>query len=591
MQRIENQEPDHKRIAFKALAWVSYVFRPLSVKELQHALAVEPGDTKLDEELVLDGQSITSLCAGLVVVDQRTNIVNLVHYSAKNYFDDIRHIRFPRFHATITLVCATYLTLNTLKGVKIWEMVQNFPLACYAAQYMGDHARYSPEEALEPSILDVICRLLSHPDKRKPLLSFLDALDLIRAGFYSTGKSSRNDNEVFGDESIESEIPAFFGTTLELSDHYQSNSSSAESTVTGTSSDTVTQAGDEEVWETKIKSSRIPEVTALHLAASMGLAKTASLLLKETTNIDAVDETGKTALALALERGFEKAVELLVNSGACVDLRLDHGRGVFLLVAERNWHSAAESIAEKARITAAQETSSHEQKQVYLLLAVYHGHVDKSEQLLRQENLELGSRDRSIGDMALFLATEREHIPIIQLLLSFGVDINGKDDSGQTSLHRATRRKNKFLMRFLLSNGAEVDCKNDDGRTPWSANIRCGNAEVLEILCNAGADPDTFGVQDTSELYTAAKDGEIEIVKLSLKVVQTPQFRHDTIGHLYTGQPVMAMMNVRDFLLKLAPTFQSFPIRTSRHWTWQSWGIKRPWSKCSLLQGQRDTKT
>ena len=68
----------------------------------------------------------------------------------------------------------------------------------------------------------------------------------------------------------------------------------------------------------------------------MGLAKIASLLLKETTNIDAVDETDKTALALALERGFEKAVELLINSGACVDLRHDHGQGVLVLVSERD---------------------------------------------------------------------------------------------------------------------------------------------------------------------------------------------------------------------------------------------------------------
>ncbi len=57
----------------------------------------------------------------------------------------------------------------------------------------------------------------------------------------------------------------------------------------------------------------------------MGLAKVASMLLKQTPNIDAVDETGKTTLAVAIERGFEKAVQFLVNSGACVDLRLHHG--------------------------------------------------------------------------------------------------------------------------------------------------------------------------------------------------------------------------------------------------------------------------
>lgn len=55
---------------------VCQAFRALSLKELhQHALAVEAGDTVLDEDLVSEGQQITSLCAGLVVVDQRTNVV------------------------------------------------------------------------------------------------------------------------------------------------------------------------------------------------------------------------------------------------------------------------------------------------------------------------------------------------------------------------------------------------------------------------------------------------------------------------------------------------------------------------------------
>lgn len=221
MQRIKDQAPDHVRLALKALAWVSYAFRPLSLRELQHALAVEPGDKDMDEDLIMDGQSITQLCAGLVIVDQRTNVVNLVHYSTKSYFDDIRHVQFPNFHASITLICATYLTLETLKGAKILEMVQKYPLACYAAQYMGDHARNSPEESLDPSVLDVICRLLSHPDKRKPLLSLLDALDLIRSGFYSTANAmSHIDADELAPESAESEMPALFDAALEIGTLY-----------------------------------------------------------------------------------------------------------------------------------------------------------------------------------------------------------------------------------------------------------------------------------------------------------------------------------------------------------------------------------
>lgn len=126
MRRIEAQEPDHKEIALKTLAWVSYAFRSLSLGELQHALVVEPGHTELDEELLMDGHSITALCAGLVIVEPETNVVNLVHYTTKNYFESIRLIRFPGFHATITMICATFLALKELKDTSIWEIVRNF---------------------------------------------------------------------------------------------------------------------------------------------------------------------------------------------------------------------------------------------------------------------------------------------------------------------------------------------------------------------------------------------------------------------------------------------------------------------------------
>ena len=363
IQRIKDQKTDHKEVAFKILAWVSYTFRALHVSELQHALAIEPEDTELNEELLMDGQSITALCAGLVRIDKGTNLVNLVHYSAKSYFEDCRHILFPSFHANITLSCTTYLTLPALRNIPTSSIVQQYPLASYAAQYLGDHARYTPEEALEPSVLETICKLLSSPDKRQPLLSLLNELDLIRSGFYSSFIDLVN---VHGIDPLSPTYSDGFEDSLRIPARREMSSSwerskSVSSTSSGTNTSTVTEStisiGDEtlmgedevDLWTTKIRNSRVPEVTALHLAASMGLAKVASLILKETPDINAVDNTGKTALALAMERGFEKAAEILVNNGASVDLRNDHGRSILLMVAERDWHNVAKLIIQQAR--------------------------------------------------------------------------------------------------------------------------------------------------------------------------------------------------------------------------------------------------
>ena len=333
MQRITAQEPDRKDVALKTLAWISYAFRSLSLKELQHALAIEPGDEILDKDLIMDGSSVTALCAGLVIVDQRTNVVNLVHYTTENYFKYIRSTYFPNFHANITMSCATYLTLEDLKNATIWNILQDYPLASYAAQYMGDHARENPEDALEPSILESICRLLSHPGKRKPLLALLDSLDMIKAGFYS-----------FGEAALASKLHAMTeqSADMHLDSLLESISDMSEDTSQATLEDPENEVT---IAELQFGASRVPEVTALHIAASMGLAKVASMLIRETADIDAVDDTGKTALALAMERGFEKAVGFLVNSGACVDLTHSHGQAVLLLVAERLGFGRRDHIA------------------------------------------------------------------------------------------------------------------------------------------------------------------------------------------------------------------------------------------------------
>lgn len=522
IRRIEVQDPERRSIAMKTLAWVCYAFRSLSLGELQHALAIEPGRVELDEELLMDGSSITGLCAGLVQIDPGTNVVTLVHYTTKNYFENIRLSRFPGFHATITMSCATYLALKELKDASVWKIVQRFPLACYAAQYMGDHARQNPEEALEPSILQVICQLLSHPDKRKPLLSLLDGLDLIKAGFYSS-----RDQELLTEDTASTLVEDTSNLSIEEKSIPSTRNAEAEKkeAVLSSIQNTIDETDGDEAWDTRVKRNYMPEVTALHLAASMGLAKVASMLLNEVPNIDAVDQSGKTALALAMERGFEKAVEFLVNSGASVDLGSEHGQGVLLLITENDWDKVVETIAMRTRTVLLDGTTNTSQFAIQLLLAAYYGECTAIQRLVNEGDIDIRGASRAVGATALFLAVERSHAAVVQALLDAGVDVNAKDSRGQSSLHRATRRESEGLMKLLLRNGAEVDCKNDEGRTPWSANVRSLNKRLLDILIEAGANSNTKGHQEVSKLYDGATNGKTELVALMLESGTDPSIK------------------------------------------------------------------
>lgn len=115
MERINNQKQGFRNLADQALTWIIFALRPLSVLELQHALAVEPGDPELDEDNLPDTNEMISSCAGLVVVDDESQIIRLVHYTTQEYFERVREPRSIVCHANIAQTCLTYLSFQGVR--------------------------------------------------------------------------------------------------------------------------------------------------------------------------------------------------------------------------------------------------------------------------------------------------------------------------------------------------------------------------------------------------------------------------------------------------------------------------------------------
>src|SRR5690242_15762414 len=62
LERIQTQNAEHAQLATKVLYWIVYAARPLTTAEIQHALAVEPGDAYLDEDGLPEEQLVVSVC-------------------------------------------------------------------------------------------------------------------------------------------------------------------------------------------------------------------------------------------------------------------------------------------------------------------------------------------------------------------------------------------------------------------------------------------------------------------------------------------------------------------------------------------------
>ncbi|KAJ7137982.1 hypothetical protein C8R44DRAFT_606821, partial [Mycena epipterygia] len=110
MDWINRQSDDDRNLARRTISWISNAKRLLHVFELQEALAVEQRTTKLDPDNLLDIDTILSVCAGLVMVNEEDNLVRLIHYTTQVYLDGIQPREFPQAQTEITMACITYIS-------------------------------------------------------------------------------------------------------------------------------------------------------------------------------------------------------------------------------------------------------------------------------------------------------------------------------------------------------------------------------------------------------------------------------------------------------------------------------------------------
>ncbi|PKK51563.1 hypothetical protein CI102_2964, partial [Trichoderma harzianum] len=111
-ERINGQKEGFRNIATRVLAWISSAKRPLSTKELQHALAVKIGMDELDEDAIPQVQDMVSFCAGLVTVDEESDVIRLVHYTTQEFFEKKKTDWFCNVEAMIAETCISYLSFT-----------------------------------------------------------------------------------------------------------------------------------------------------------------------------------------------------------------------------------------------------------------------------------------------------------------------------------------------------------------------------------------------------------------------------------------------------------------------------------------------
>ena len=109
-------------LAKKLLGWLTYSERLMTVEAIQHALAVESGTPDFDEDNLGDIDEIVGFCAGLVIIDEETQIIRLVHYTTQEYFTRNGDKILTSAQQDIAISCLTYLLYENYRDGWVVEV-------------------------------------------------------------------------------------------------------------------------------------------------------------------------------------------------------------------------------------------------------------------------------------------------------------------------------------------------------------------------------------------------------------------------------------------------------------------------------------
>jgi len=229
----------------------------------------------------------------------------------------------------------------------------------------------------------------------------------------------------------------------------------------------------------------------------------ADLLIEKGANAKGTAKDGSTALiSLVMQfRGAKDVVErakLLVNAG--VDVNAENKNGVTALAAACRNNSNGALIEALLELGADPNIVSNGQSAITLALSnpetfkllVKHGANLNSKfngQTLLHQSISYGSSS-----------------PTLSLLLSTGkVDVNTKNDAGETALYMAVTRGNINATQQLLVHGANPDLTNNALDTPLIRAVNNNSVEIVRTLIEYNANVNAKDATNHTPLFYAKR--------------------------------------------------------------------------------------
>jgi ankyrin repeat protein len=117
------------------------------------------------------------------------------------------------------------------------------------------------------------------------------------------------------------------------------------------------------------------------------------------------------------------------------------------------------------------------------------------------------------GTICLQYAVMGRNAELLRWLLHLGIDVDIRDDFGDTALMTAVANSDMPCLEILLESGASICPISDD-----QAINRAVNSEIIKRLVKAGADINFISAEGSFPLEQASSAGDINLVKTLLSL-------------------------------------------------------------------------
>jgi ankyrin repeat protein/L-ascorbate metabolism protein UlaG (beta-lactamase superfamily) len=278
----------------------------------------------------------------------------------------------------------------------------------------------------------------------------------------------------------------------------------------------------------------------LHIATSIGAEPLVQYLLGQNFDLNALNGSGYSPLHFAAMAGNQTIIRLLVAAGANIDQNDNTGLSPLMIAA---YNEKLEIVATLLELGADPNHAPSIYGHSPLSTAIWSGNLEVVN-LLIDHGADLQYRN-SEGETALHLAAAKGSIPIAQMLLTRGLDVNTIDNGGRNPICQAMWGQPE-MVRWLIDNGSQVNAMTDSTGSPLQYAVGQGDTSIVRTLLSHGANVNGHNANWSSPLYSAARDGNIATARILLEAGADPNLTG--ISGLLTPLHSAAMAGKKDLV-------------------------------------------